>query len=140
MKDLGKKYFLLFSLFIVIDQLSKYIIRLRHLAGDGFYICNPGVAFGIRIPDAIFWLIWVLIVFLLTKRLLSTHGSKKMGIYIVIFLAGAVANAIDRVFFGCVIDFIDFGFWPVFNLADAFIIVGGALVVHRIFIKKDRMV
>jgi len=41
----------------------------------------------------------------------------------------AVANIADRLTAGSVTDFIDIGRWPVFNLADMFLIVGGVLLV-----------
>jgi len=51
-------------------------------------------------------------------------------------LGGAVGNLVDRVIraddgllSGAVIDFIDFQWWPVFNVADMGIVVGGALVL-----------
>ena len=43
-------------------------------------------------------------------------------------LAGAVGNLIDRLRVGGVIDFIDVGFWPVFNVADGAIVLGVALL------------
>lgn len=43
---------------------------------------------------------------------------------LVLLLGGAVGNLIDRLRFGYVIDFIDFRFWPVFNVADSCITVG----------------
>ena len=49
-------------------------------------------------------------------------------------LGGALGNLTDRILHGPgvsgrVVDFIDFRVWPVFNLADASIVVGAALVV-----------
>jgi signal peptidase II len=43
-------------------------------------------------------------------------------------LGGATSNLIDRFRHGAVIDFIDLGFWPVFNLADVAIVFGLAAV------------
>ncbi|MBA3356629.1 MAG: signal peptidase II [Pyrinomonadaceae bacterium] len=40
-------------------------------------------------------------------------------------LGGAGGNLMDKLWRGGVVDFIDFGFWPVFNIADTAIIVGG---------------
>jgi signal peptidase II len=40
-----------------------------------------------------------------------------------LFLGGVLGNLIDRLFRGYVIDFIDLGFWPAFNVADASITV-----------------
>lgn len=39
---------------------------------------------------------------------------------------GALGNLVDRLWHGGVVDFIDLGFWPVFNLADSAIVVGTA--------------
>jgi len=44
-------------------------------------------------------------------------------------LGGASGNLLDRLWRGGVIDFVDFGFWPVFNLADTAIVVGGLVAV-----------
>ncbi len=51
-------------------------------------------------------------------------------------LGGSLGNLLDRVRLGHVTDFLDFRYWPAFNLADVFIVVGvailfGALVARR---------
>jgi len=47
-------------------------------------------------------------------------------------LGGAGGNLMDRLWRGGIVDFIDFGFWPVFNLADTAIVVGGLIAVLNI--------
>lgn len=47
-------------------------------------------------------------------------------------LGGASGNLLDRLWRGGVVDFIDFGFWPVFNLADTAIIVGGLIAALHV--------
>ncbi len=59
-----------------------------------------------------------------------------------LILAGALGNAIDRVRFGHVVDFIHFHIqssfsWPVFNVADILISVGLGLAVLQALLKKD---
>ena len=45
----------------------------------------------------------------------------------------ALGNFTDRVLTGAVVDFIDFRFFPIFNFADSFIVIGGALLIVEVF-------
>ena len=47
-------------------------------------------------------------------------------------LGGASGNLFDRLWRGGVVDFIDVGFWPVFNVADSAIVAGALLAVLSI--------
>ena len=44
-------------------------------------------------------------------------------------IGGSVSNLLDRVRLGHVTDFLDFKYWPAFNLADSFIVVGVAILL-----------
>ena len=64
-----------------------------------------------------------------------------MRLSLLMISSGAIGNAIDRIYFGGVIDFIDFFIynfhWPAFNFADIFITTGVVvLVLFEIFKKK----
>ncbi len=138
----------LFILFIFADQLTKYIIR----SSGGFYICNKGVAFGISLP---IWLILMLVISLvcflglliinLKFQISNQFSNSKIKNFkfnsnfkfqisnfpIILLLSGALSNLFDRLHYGCVIDFIDLKFWPVFNLADIFICLGVFLLIIK---------
>jgi len=45
-------------------------------------------------------------------------------------LGGAMGNLIDRMMHGYVVDFVDIGFWPIFNLADLSIVIGVAILAY----------
>jgi len=128
MELLFKKKLFLFlalgSLILVSDQLFKTLIRLN----DGFYICNPNIAFGIKIPDILFWIFWCGIILLLFYFLIKNFLSSN-ALYIIFILSGAISNLIDRIWQGCVIDFINLAFWPIFNLADFFITLGAIMLI-----------
>lgn len=135
---------------IFIDQFSKFIIRLRQPADGGFYICNKNIAFGIPLPELIFWPIIVIIVILLFLEfrkcfmpICVSDGNQSSlrrpnPLYLAIALAGILSNLIDRLFFGCVIDFIDLKFWPLFNLADVMIVMGAILLIIQNFNTKAK--
>ena len=46
-----------------------------------------------------------------------------------LLIGGSLSNLVDRVRLGYVTDFIDFGWWPAFNLADSFIVIGVVMLV-----------
>ena len=48
---------------------------------------------------------------------------------LVLIMAGAMGNLIDRLTLRYVIDFIDVKIWPVFNIADSSITIGTALLI-----------
>jgi signal peptidase II len=122
---------------IFIDQFSKYIIRLRRLADGGFYICNKNIAFGIQIPDFLFWLFWVAVAIVLVWNVYKKHFLLSPLSFLLI-LSGAISNIIDRIYLGCIVDFIDLKFWPVFNLADVFITIGAIMLISKMLNLKSQ--
>jgi len=151
-----KKYFPLFlsALLIFADQLSKYLIRLS----GGFYVCNPNIAFSIKIPLTLLVIFWVFIIAFISFLIFNFQSfpperdsAKAMAIFkkfsinkfsdlqtfgLLLILSGAVSNLADRMHFGCVVDFIDLKFWPVFNLADVFI-TAGVIILSITSLRKE---
>ena len=128
------------------DLLSKWLVW-RWLAGPpekqheiirgilSFSLArNPGIAFGIKLPWALIMATTlagiVLIIYLFQS---STRDARVGHIGMGLILAGAVGNLVDRVLPPHTVrDFIDFPFWPTFNLADAFLCVGVGLLAVSI--------
>src|SRR5665647_1241059 len=117
-------WFLLASLVLLSDQLSKMLIRLY----GGFYICNPHIALGIVIPEILFWFFWTAIIILIVYCLCKNYFIHNT-LYLILILAGALSNLIDRLWHSCIIDFINLGFGPIFNLADLCITLGAIMLV-----------
>ena len=119
---------------------SKEIIRglLRFS-----YVENTGAAFGIMKDMRWFFILVTLIILvaLIVWLEKSFFKSNFMKAGILLVVAGALGNLIDRVRLGYVIDFIDFYVinFPVFNVADCFICVGAAILcIHYLFFEKDK--
>jgi len=113
-----------FVLLVFIDQIFKYSIR--HFGG--FYICNAGMTWGIKMPEFLLLLLDIIIlicVFCFSLR--KDNKNIATSVALVLILAGGISNFVDRIYFGCVIDFIDLKFWPIFNPADIFISIGGLI-------------
>jgi len=136
---------------IVADQLVKWW-AVATLPGkpivlvEGFlrlrFVSNSGAAFSlldgfgsviglIAIAAAVF-------IFLLAVRVDSTGETVALGLV----LGGAIGNLVDRAFRGDgfldggVVDFVDFSFFPAFNVADSAITVGAILAIWFAF--RDR--
>lgn len=105
------------------------------------YVENTGAAFG-SFQGANGLLIVVMLVIIgyiihSWKDLCAQGKLVKWGS--VLILAGAFGNLYDRITLGYVVDFLDFLVWPVFNVADSAITIGGALfVISLIFHKKPK--
>ena len=130
---------------VAVDQLSKWLI-VRYLdptepfvIWEGVfrfsYVENEGAAFGMLADQR--WIFMVLSVVAIVALLLYLWKwppeSKWACVAIAIIAGGGVGNMIDRVRLGYVIDFLDFylvpELWPwVFNVADACVCVGGAIL------------
>ena len=102
-------------------------------------VCNEGIAWGIRIPAEVLGaLVLLLLAYVISLWAKSERVYERLGL-LVIFLGGSI-NALDRLFYGCVLDYFRWpGFFgstlPYFNIADALILFGagwvGWIVFHR---------
>lgn len=134
-------------LVLIFDFLSKFLIDKYMMIGDTVplvrnffdltYVKNTGVAFSMFENNGL--LINIISCIIILILIFYTYYNKpkdlldKIGRSFII--GGALGNFFDRVIHGSVIDFLDFklfGYdYPIFNLADAFIVIGAfLLVVH----------
>ena len=135
--------FFLFSLDIITKQWIYYSIELNNFISlnvffDLAHIHNYGISFGLFSGWASHWF-FIFIGLIVTSILfymmiISKNNLEKWGILIII--AGAISNIIDRGINGYVIDFIylhyhDF-YWPAFNFADIYISIGICIIVLQL--------
>lgn len=139
-------FFLTALLVVSADQLSKIWILSnldveQSLPETGFFrlthIRNTGVAFGLfqdqpsLLTVAAFLGIGIVLLFaFLVPRYLPFLDTKRSKLALNLVLGGTIGNLADRLRFGYVIDFIDVGIWPVFNIADATITLGAILLAY----------
>ena len=142
----SRKYLTIFSsitiVVILLDQLTKYLIKIFSPNWDIKILTielikNTGAGFGI-LQDQTFWLgiISILVAVIIIYHYKKIPKRKFPQIFFALFLGGVVGNLIDRLFVGFVIDFVNFSFWPAFNLADACITVSVVGLVIYFWNKK----
>ena len=136
----------LFIFIIVADRLSKNWITEHILLNDGFPVIqgffnivnvrNFGGAFSIfQHQKLLFISMGALVPIFLLIFLREKLSELKYLITSTMIIGGAIGNLIDRLLFGYVIDFLQFGTFPVFNIADSFITTGVILLAY--FMMKE---
>jgi len=143
-----KKFLYLILILFFLDRITKEIVRAAMplnfsipVFKDTFHIThitNTGIAFGLargnNLPFAVLsGAILLLLIFFFIK---SKNRSELMPVSLII--AGAAGNILDRIVYGSVCDFLDFRIWPVFNLADSFVTIGGVVLFYLEFLKKPK--
>ena len=125
---------------LFLDQISKLIIKNTLVLGESWpaeglfritYGTNTGTAFGLFPNQTVFLIIasFIAIGFLVYFYRAHALPRPMLRLAIGLQLGGALGNLLDRIFYGSVVDFIDVGWWPIFNLADSSIVVGMAILV-----------
>ncbi|MCG8515326.1 MAG: signal peptidase II [Halanaerobiales bacterium] len=122
------------------DQLIKALIRSNFLlyqsiplVSDVFhltYVQNTGAGFGILAGRQNFFIIIAgLIITGLLIYKYQAADNRLLDLALGLIIGGALGNVIDRIFLGYVVDYLDFRIWPVFNLADAMIVIGSGIFI-----------
>lgn len=137
--------FILFILFIVLDQITK-ILAINHLKDQNdiiiiknvfqlHYLENKGAAFGMLKDQKLFFvfvafIILVCILFAIIK--IPVQKRYYSLNFLLLFIAsGAAGNMLDRLRFDYVVDFFYFSLidFPVFNVADIYVTVATILLI-----------
>ena len=137
---------------LLLDQTTKAYVLNNVSVGEIFgelpyvadfiFVKNTGAAFSILSNNT--WLLSaisvIFVIAIFVYRVIAKPRGVLLNIVIVLFFAGALGNAIDRVALGYVVDFISIKWFefPVFNIADMAIVMGAALaVIYVMFFDKD---
>jgi signal peptidase II len=130
-----------------LDQATKFLV-LRHIPlGESWslfpalarlakltFITNTGAAFGM-FPQmgALFLVIAIMVVVGVVIFYHYLPQSIWVRVSVGLILGGAMGNGLDRVLRGYVVDFVDIGFWPIFNIADLSIVLGVGILAYYLW-------
>lgn len=148
-----KKVYIIALISLIIDQIVKILVSNYLILGqttkiiNNFfyltYVQNTGAAFsiliGYRYILIIITLIFLYYLYKYTKK--QTNPNKLAILSYGLLLGGIIGNLIDRIIYGYVIDYLDFMIFnynfPIFNLADTFIVIGCIILVINSYAKGE---
>jgi signal peptidase II len=132
---------------VIADQLTKRIVsgtlalgESKHVLGplDLHHVQNSGIAFGLFADATPIVTVltalavgWMLFFF---ARSGARHAILPVALGLLI--GGSASNLIDRVRLGHVTDFLDLSYWPAFNLADTFIVLGVLILLAALLLPQ----
>lgn len=143
------------GLVVVLDQLTKQLAERLLEPGEfvsllgefvGWHLVyNPHGAFGLPLPSWVFLIVTVAVV-VLVGRILPRAPSMAAAAAYGLLLGGALGNALDRLLRegdgsfggGYVVDFVAWGSFPRFNVADSAITVGFVLLLLAMLLEERR--
>lgn len=149
---MSKKTYILAICIFIIDQFTKSIISTYLKLNESIlvikdffylrYINNTGASFGILSNSKTLLIILSLLAIIIILRYMNSFKKSKMNtIGFGFVLGGILGNLSDRILHGYVKDFLDFIIFnydfPVFNLADIFIVVGVIILIISIIRGED---
>lgn len=126
------------GVFLLLDQYAKHwalanqdisLYLIKPWLGWEFF-ANPGITFGIPVPNALLILITPLILLFLAKLLVKEYKKRPalFSFALILIINGAISNYIDRVLYSITIDYIRI-ITSVINIADVMIIAGALLLL-----------
>lgn len=143
-------YFIIISLILALDIFTKYLSTFYFKVSEieviknilyFTYVENRGAAFGIMQNNRWFFItVTLILIFIMVLYILKSKPKNiilKLSLSFVI--GGGIGNLIDRIAKGYVVDFIDVRIinYPVFNIADCFIVIGALLLCIYILFSKE---
>ncbi|WP_025746972.1 signal peptidase II [Caldicoprobacter faecalis] len=136
---------------VVLDQVTKYLAK-TYLKPVGSiplipnvfhftYVENRGAAFGILQNQRWLFIVLTVVVSAVIVYYLFTRSQESIVLTIALsmILGGAIGNLIDRLRLGYVVDMLHFVLidYPVFNVADSFVVIGTILLAYYILFMAD---
>ena len=134
-------------LFFIVDRIAK-ILSLQLLPDEGIFVIqnivglvlerNQGIAYSIPLSGINLTIVLVIIIIALVVLAIKAYRKKEINVVISmgLIITGAFSNLLDRLQYGYVVDMLVLTRWPVFNIADLMILVGGIWLVI-IYLRKN---
>ena len=134
---------------IAADQLTKRIVSSQLTLDEALHVVGPfsihhvqnsGIAFGLfaSATPVVTVLTAIAVGWMLVFFARSGARHPVLPVALGLLIGGSTSNLIDRIRLGHVTDFLDLRYWPAFNLADSFIVVGVGILFVALMLGETR--
>ena len=137
----------MYAAILFVDRITKYYVLKNYVDNslviikDVFSITlvyNRGAGFGTFQNSAFFLTVFSASVLMICLYYYVERKETTLKVILSVMMAGISGNMLDRVLYGKVVDFLNFKFWPVFNVADIAITIGIlSLIIYLWATDKD---
>ena len=125
---------------LAADQVTKRIVAGTLALGEEVHVAGPlsihhvqnsGIAFGFFASATLMVIVLTAVVVAWMVVFFARSGARHpvLPVALGLVVGGSLSNLVDRIRLGHVTDFLDLRYWPAFNLADTFIVVGVAVLL-----------
>jgi len=132
---------------VAADQLTKHIVTGQLQLDEGKHVIGPfwihhvqnsGIAFGLfaSATAAVIALTGIAVAWMLVFFARSGARHPVLPFALGLVIGGSLSNLLDRVRLGYVTDFLDLRYWPAFNLADSFIVIGVVILLAALVVAE----
>lgn len=142
----NNKLILILGLTILfLDQFTKQLVKALSVNTSGHFVditftTNTGSLFSLFAGTTFINVVFIFLSLFAIGILAYLFKEEKIllrKISYVVIVSGILGNLIDRLIYGKVIDFVNFHFWPIFNLADSALFVGVVIALITLIKEKD---
>jgi signal peptidase II len=134
---------------IAADQVTKLIVSTQLALDEALHVLGPfsihhvqnsGIAFGLfaSATPVVTALTAIAVGWMLLFFARSGARHPVLPVALGLLIGGSTSNLIDRIRLGHVTDFLDLRYWPAFNLADSFIVVGVGILFVALLLGETR--
>jgi signal peptidase II len=142
------------AIIFALDQASKFLVVKYIPLGESWslwpalarlvqftFITNTGAAFGMFPQLGTIFLVIAIVVMIGLPIFFHQLPTENLWVRISVglLLGGAMGNGIDRILRSYVVDFVDIGFWPIFNVADLSIVTGVCILTYCLWEEEHTM-
>lgn len=128
-------YGVLFAAFLFVScQIARLIATVWR--DEAYFSCNAWGAFSVPFSESVLFVLGLVACALFFYGWHTAENFAEEWLWLML-IAGGASNLFERLTYGCVTDYVSFGWLPMFNGADVMLTVAVGVLLWRVFFRDD---